>query len=53
MYVQPSGDFELQARLIEAGGFKVHRARVMHKMSVRSVADLTRMAELVGIRGKP
>jgi FixJ family two-component response regulator len=32
---------------------KVHRARVMHKMSVRSVADLTRMAELVGIRPEP
>jgi FixJ family two-component response regulator len=29
---------------------KVHRARVMHKMSVRSVAELTRIAELVGFR---
>jgi FixJ family two-component response regulator len=28
---------------------KVHRARVMHKMYVRSVAELTRAAELVGI----
>jgi FixJ family two-component response regulator len=28
---------------------KVHRARVMHKMSVRSVAELTRAAELIGI----
>ena len=29
---------------------KVHRARVMHKMAVRSVAELTRVAEIVGIR---
>jgi FixJ family two-component response regulator len=29
---------------------KVHRARVMHKMSVRSVAELTRAAELAGVR---
>jgi FixJ family two-component response regulator len=29
---------------------KVHRARVMHKMSVRSVAELTRVAEIAGIR---
>ena len=28
---------------------KVHRARVMHKMSMRSVAELTRAAELMGI----
>ena len=32
---------------------KVHRARVMHKMSVRSVAELTRVAEVVGIRPEP
>jgi FixJ family two-component response regulator len=32
---------------------KVHRARVMHKMSVRSVAELTRMAELIGIEPEP
>jgi FixJ family two-component response regulator len=32
---------------------KVHRARVMHKMSVRSVAELTRVAEIVGIRPEP
>ena len=32
---------------------KVHRARVMHKMSVRSVAELTRVAETVGIRPEP
>ena len=32
---------------------KVHRARVMHKMSVRSVADLTRVAEFMGIRPEP
>jgi FixJ family two-component response regulator len=32
---------------------KVHRARVMHKMSVRSVAELTRVAEMVGIRPEP
>ena len=32
---------------------KVHRARVMHKMSVRSVAKLTRVAEIVGIRPEP
>jgi FixJ family two-component response regulator len=29
---------------------KVHRARVMHKMSVRSVAELTRAAERVGLQ---
>jgi FixJ family two-component response regulator len=29
---------------------KVHRARVMHKMSVRSVAELTRVAEFMGIQ---
>jgi len=28
---------------------KVHRARVMHKMSVKSVAELTRLAEFVGL----
>jgi FixJ family two-component response regulator len=28
---------------------KVHRARVMHKMAVRSVAELTRMADFAGI----
>jgi FixJ family two-component response regulator len=32
---------------------KVHRARVMHKMSVRSVAELTRVAEFIGIRPEP
>lgn len=32
---------------------KVHRARLMHKMSVRSVAELTRIAELVGIPPAP
>ena len=32
---------------------KVHRARVMHKMLVRSVAELTRVAEIVGIRPEP
>jgi FixJ family two-component response regulator len=29
---------------------KVHRARVMHKMSVRSVAELTRVADFIGVR---
>ena len=29
---------------------KVHRARVMHKMSVRSVAELTRMADFMGVQ---
>lgn len=29
---------------------KVHRARVMYKMSVRSVAELTRVADSIGIR---
>jgi FixJ family two-component response regulator len=28
---------------------KVHRARMMHKMSVRSVAELTRVAGLIGV----
>jgi FixJ family two-component response regulator len=32
---------------------KVHRARVMHKMSVRSVAELTRAAERVGLQPEP
>jgi FixJ family two-component response regulator len=32
---------------------KVHRARVMAKMQVRSVADLVRLAERVGILGEP
>jgi FixJ family two-component response regulator len=32
---------------------KVHRARVMHKMSVRSVAELTRVAEFMGIHPEP
>jgi FixJ family two-component response regulator len=32
---------------------KVHRARVMHKMSVRSVAELTRAAEQVGLQPEP
>jgi FixJ family two-component response regulator len=32
---------------------KVHRARVMHKMSVRSVAELTRVAEFMGIQPEP
>jgi FixJ family two-component response regulator len=32
---------------------KVHRARVMQKMAVRSVAELTRVAELAGIRPEP
>jgi FixJ family two-component response regulator len=32
---------------------KVHRARVMHKMSVRSVAELTRVADLIGVRPEP
>ena len=30
---------------------KVHRARVMSKMGVRSVADLVRLAEKAGITG--
>ncbi|HZF28451.1 MAG TPA: response regulator [Gammaproteobacteria bacterium] len=29
---------------------KVHRARVMYKMSVRSVAELTRVADFIGIQ---
>ena len=29
---------------------KVHRARVMHKMAVRSVAELTRLADFAGIQ---
>jgi FixJ family two-component response regulator len=29
---------------------KVHRARMMHKMSVRSVAELTRLADHVGVQ---
>jgi FixJ family two-component response regulator len=32
---------------------KVHRARVMHKMAVRSVAELTRIAGLLGIGPEP
>jgi FixJ family two-component response regulator len=32
---------------------KVHRSRVMHKMGVRSVADLVRLAERVGIAVQP
>jgi FixJ family two-component response regulator len=32
---------------------KVHRARVMHKMDVRSVAELTRAAELLGVQPEP
>jgi FixJ family two-component response regulator len=28
---------------------KVHRARVMNKMSVRSVAELTRIADFMGV----
>jgi FixJ family two-component response regulator len=32
---------------------KVHRARVMHKMSVRSVAELTRVAEFMSIHPEP
>ena len=32
---------------------KVHRARVMHKMSMRSVAELTRAAEFLEIRPEP
>jgi FixJ family two-component response regulator len=32
---------------------KVHRARVMHKMSVRSVAELTRAAVQVGVQPEP
>jgi FixJ family two-component response regulator len=31
---------------------KVHRARVMEKMKVQSVAELVRLAERVGMRGK-
>ncbi len=32
---------------------KVHRARVMRKMAVRSVAELARVAEFFGIRPEP
>ena len=32
---------------------KVHRARVMHKMAVRSVAELTRLADFAGIQPAP
>jgi FixJ family two-component response regulator len=32
---------------------KVHRARLMHKMNVRSVAELTRATEFVGMRPEP
>jgi len=32
---------------------KVHRARVMQKMAVRSVAELTRVAELAGVQPEP
>jgi FixJ family two-component response regulator len=32
---------------------KVHRARVMHEMAVRSVAELTRAAELLGVQPEP
>jgi len=32
---------------------KVHRARVMEKMQVRSLAELVRLAERAGIRGTP
>jgi FixJ family two-component response regulator len=31
---------------------KVHRGRVMKKMGVRSLADLVRSAELLGVHGK-
>ena len=34
---------------IEEGTVKVHRGRVMTKMGVRSVAELVRIAERVGI----
>jgi len=32
---------------------KVHRARVMSKMKVRSLAELVRLVDRVGIRGAP
>lgn len=32
---------------------KVHRARIMHKMSVRSVAELTRMTIAAGVQPAP
>ena len=32
---------------------KVHRARVMEKMSAQSLADLVRFAEKLGIRSSP
>ena len=32
---------------------KVHRARVMEKMRARSLPELVRLAERIGIRGKP
>jgi FixJ family two-component response regulator len=32
---------------------KVHRGRVMEKLGVRTVADLVRIAEKIGIRGNP
>src|SRR6478672_9181453 len=37
---------------IAEGTVKMHRARVMAKMKVQSVADLVRLAELCGIRGR-
>lgn len=35
------------------GTIKVHRARVMEKLQVESVADLVRLAERVGVKGSP
>jgi FixJ family two-component response regulator len=32
---------------------KIHRGHVMKKMGARSLADLIRMAEAIGIRAKP
>jgi FixJ family two-component response regulator len=31
---------------------KLHRGNVMRKMDAKSVADLVRMADMIGIRGK-
>jgi FixJ family two-component response regulator len=45
---QIAGEFGIGEKTV-----KVHRARVMHKMGVRSVADLVRIAERVGIYIEP
>ena len=36
----------------DAGAIKIHRGNLMKKMGAKSLAELVRMAEVLGVRGE-